>query len=108
MDNVELKPVNKEPIDVFKIASPSTSKQKPPKSSGNKKFTTIIKDEKKEKQIFEKIKSKSLILTQIEERAIQELSEFYNIQNIFDESIKVCRKLQPASQNLSQWYSGNI
>ncbi|KAL7032198.1 hypothetical protein ACKWTF_007251 [Chironomus riparius] len=108
MDNVELKPVNKEPIDVFKISSPSTSKQKAPKSSGNKKFTAIIKDEKKEKQIFEKIKSKSLILTQIEERAIQELSEFYNINNIFDESIKICRKIQPTSQNLSQWYSGHI
>lgn len=108
MDSIELKPVTTESNDIFKNPVPSTSKQRPPKPAGNKKLSAIIKDEKKEKQNFEKIKSKSLILTQIEERAIRELSEFYNIDNIFDESISISRKLQPASQNLSQWYSGNI
>jgi hypothetical protein len=46
------------------------------------------------------------VLTQIEERAILQLSEFYNISNIHDEDIKIDRKIQPASQNLSQWHGG--
>ncbi|KAG5683125.1 hypothetical protein PVAND_012425 [Polypedilum vanderplanki] len=114
MDKIELKPLNTADTNPFLEPTPSTSnskKQKPQKSkslSNEKNFSKIIKDERKEKQQFEKIKSKSLILTQIEERAITELSEFYNIDNIFDEDITISRKVQIASQNLSQWHNGIV
>lgn len=115
MDNVELKPNNNgnvvEAMGFKELPLSSGTKQKAAKSpkqsrSSEKKFTAILKNERKEKDNFEKTKSKSLLLTQIEERAIAEFSEFYNITNIFDEDIKVSRKIQPAMQNLSQWHSG--
>lgn len=107
MDNIELKPVNlQSSSDLFSSTPPkkNTSIQSPkqPKSS-EKNFNSIIRNERKEKTNYEKIKSKSLILTQIEEQAIIELSQFYNIDNIFDENITIERKVHKASQNLSQW-----
>lgn len=109
MDNVELKPINKDNSDPFKPNSKKSSSSIPKpstSSAGEKKFSSIIKSEKKEKENYEKIKSKSLILTQIEERAITELSEFYNITKIYDEDIKISRKVHVASLNLSSWHSG--
>lgn len=113
MSNVDLKPINQDNnSDPFKITAAATKKnQKSPKpstSSGDKKFTSIIRNEKKEKENYEKIKSKSLVLTQIEERAITELSEFYNITKIYDEDIKISRKVHVASLNLSSWHSGAV
>lgn len=107
MDNVELKPINTQSSSELFTSTPpkkSSSIQSPktPKSS-EKNFNSIIRDERKEKTNYEKIKSKSLILTQIEEQAIIELSQFYNIDNIFDEKITIERKVHKASQNLSQW-----
>ena len=42
-------------------------------------FHTILKDEINEKQQFEKSRTKSLMLTQMEEEAIEQLKLFYNI-----------------------------
>ena len=107
MDNVELKPHNQHESsssDPFKSTQTKKKGSSPkPLSFVQKNFTSIVRDERKDKSIHEKIKTKSLILTQIEEKAIMELSEFYNIDNIFDEAIKIQRKVQKASQNLSQW-----
>lgn len=105
MSNVELKPVNQQqcPSDLFKSAQSKKKASSPRPSSAEKNFSSIVRDERKDKSNYEKIKSKSLILTQIEEKAITELSEFYNIDNIFDENIKVERKVHKTSQNLSQW-----
>jgi uncharacterized protein YifE (UPF0438 family) len=112
MNNVELKPTNSEHSDPFKELPSTTSSSKSSKSpktpKSEKKFSSIIKDERKEKENFEKIRSKSLILTQVEERAIAELSEFYNVDNIFDEDIRISRKVQVASYNLSQWHNGLV
>lgn len=113
MDNIELKPVNQTPTDLFKDPNPSNSKKKQPttprpSTSGQSKFSAIVKSEKKEKENYEKIKSKSLVLTQIEERAIREISEFYNVSKIFDEDIKVSRKVHVAALNLSSWHSGAV
>lgn len=104
MENVELKPHNiqqQSTSDPFKNVP--VKKKGTPQPQVEKKFSSIVRDERKDKSIYEKIKTKSLILTQIEEKAIMELSEFYNIDNIFDEAIKIHRKVQKASQNLSQW-----
>jgi inhibitor of Bruton tyrosine kinase len=100
MSSIELKPTNLADSDPFRSIK---EKKNVLKTKTEKKFSSIIRDERKDKSNFEKIKSKSLILTQIEEKAIIELSQFYNIENIFDENIKIYRKEHPTSQNMSQW-----
>lgn len=101
MDSVELKLQNhyNHPI---KHASKSNSAKKV-SPSFEKNFSSIVRDERKEKSNHERILSKPLVLTQIEEKAIVELANFYNIDNIFDENIKIQRKVHKASLSLSQW-----
>lgn len=65
-------------------------------------FTSIIKNEKQQKVYYEKTKMKSLALTQLEESAIEELKKFYNVENVFDESIKVERR-QKVTINFAVW-----
>lgn len=54
-------------------------------------FSKILHEERKEREYYEKLKSKSLILTQVEETAISELQAFYNVDNVYDEAIRVER-----------------
>lgn len=63
---------------------------------------TIQRDEREQKEYYEKMKSKSLILTQIEETAIEELSRFYNVENTYDESIRVERQSK-MTVNFAVW-----
>jgi inhibitor of Bruton tyrosine kinase len=63
-----------------------------PKPGESISFSEILEDEIREKKYVEKVKSKSLILTQMEETAIEELKEFYNVDEVFDENIKIERK----------------
>lgn len=79
------------------INSPS-SFTSPPESS----ISSIIRDEKQQKVYYEKTKMKSLALTQMEEAAIEELKRFYNVENVFDESIKVERR-QKVTINFAVW-----
>lgn len=71
----------------------------------DKSFTKILEDERKQKEYYNKMKSKSLLLTQIEETAISELKKFYNVDNVFDESIEIERKSSNinASVNFANW-----
>lgn len=71
-------------------------------------FTKILKEERRERDYFEKLKTKSLMLTQIEETAIAELKKFYNIDNVHDENIFVqrCVQVQP-TMNFSVWRHQN-
>ncbi|XP_055639005.1 inhibitor of Bruton tyrosine kinase [Toxorhynchites rutilus septentrionalis] len=80
-------------------ARPSTSyaASKAGNSSQNG-FSKILEDERKQKQYYEKIKSKSLVHTQIEERAIEELKCFYNVDSVSDENITV-ERYRPQSEN---------
>lgn len=55
-------------------------------------FSAIVEEEKREKAYIERLRTKSLLLTQMEEAAIEELREFYNVDNVFDETITVERK----------------
>uniref|UniRef100_A0AAG5DB42 BTB domain-containing protein n=1 Tax=Anopheles atroparvus TaxID=41427 RepID=A0AAG5DB42_ANOAO len=64
-------------------------------SAGEKDFNEILADERRQKQYYERVKSKSLVLTQIEERAIEELRAFYNVEQVFDESITIERYRPP-------------
>lgn len=107
MDSLELKAPNLQTAsDPFKVTPAKKKASTPKASSTEKNFTSIVRSERKDKLNYEKIKSKSLILTQIEEKAIMDLAEFYNIDNIFDENIKIERKVHFTSQNLSQWQHG--
>lgn len=67
-------------------------------------FTKILQDERRQKEYFNKMKSKSLLLTQIEETAIIELKKFYNVENVFDEYIEIERKSNvPLTMNFCSW-----
>lgn len=57
------------------------------------KFADIVADEIQQRDNWSKMKSKSLQLTQIEDKAMEELRMFYNAANIFDERITVERVL---------------
>lgn len=87
--------------------SPSTSAfshTKSPRRSMDGSFSKILNDERKQKEYFNKMKSKSLLLTQMEETAIGELKKFYNVDNVFDEYIEIERKrgIQP-TLNFTEW-----
>lgn len=79
----------------------SKSKSSP---GGSECFSKILEDERKEREYYEKLKSKSLILTQVEETAIDELKAFYNVDNVYDEAIRVERAshVKP-SMNFAVW-----
>uniref|UniRef100_A0A182NAV7 BTB domain-containing protein n=1 Tax=Anopheles dirus TaxID=7168 RepID=A0A182NAV7_9DIPT len=64
-----------------------------------KDFIEILADERRQKRYYEKIKSKSLVQTQIEERAIEELRAFYNVDQVYDENITIERYRPPLLEN---------
>lgn len=68
-------------------------------SEGETDFNVILEDERRQKRYFEKIKSKSLVDTQIEEQAIEELRAFYNVDHVFDETITIERYRPPLLEN---------
>ena len=82
----------------------SSSLKKKPHEARMINFDAILLEDKREKEYFEKLKSKPLTLTQMEEAAIGELFNFYNVDQVFDETIEICRKVrQQVSHNFSQW-----
>lgn len=83
-------------------ASSATSSNANPNSSSNS-FSQILAEEKRQREYYERTKHKSLALTQIEEQAIAELREFYNVDNVTDEVITIQRKSTPATINFAIW-----
>lgn len=78
--------------------------QKKPHEARMINFDAILMDERREREYFAKLKSKSLTLTQLEESAIGELLAFYNADQVYDETIVIGRKVrQQVSQSFSQW-----
>ena len=51
----------------------------------------ILNQEKKESENLFRAAPKPLWVTQIEEKAIEELKVFYNVEKCFDENVKVSR-----------------
>lgn len=66
-------------------------------------FMEIIKNEKRQKEHVDRMISKPLHLTQIEEEAIGKLKQFYNIDNTADEVITIQRKPMSSALNFSVW-----
>lgn len=52
-------------------------------------FSKIIEMEKKSKEQYEKLKLRPLNLIQMEERAIQDLFKYYNVDNCFNMTIRI-------------------
>ncbi|CAK1584728.1 unnamed protein product [Parnassius mnemosyne] len=64
-------------------------------------FNQILADQRKQKDDFSRIMTKPLALTQLEDKAIEELERFYNVHEVDDELITVRRiELQVSSP---QW-----
>ena len=80
--------------------SDSSANAKPNSSNS---FSQILAEEKRQREYYERTKHKSLALTQIEEQAIAELREFYNVDNITDEVITIQRISLPATVNFAIW-----
>jgi hypothetical protein len=51
----------------------------------------ILHEEKRESDNLVRAITKPLAATQIEEKAIEELKKFYNVENCFDENVKIDR-----------------
>ncbi|KAH8253689.1 hypothetical protein KR032_006546 [Drosophila birchii] len=66
-------------------------------------FSRILADERRQRESYERMRNKSLVHTQIEETAIAELREFYNVDNIDDETITIARVSRPSDINFSTW-----
>lgn len=79
---------------------PSTSNTSP---SAHNSFSQILAEEKRQKEYYERVRNKSLALTQIEEQAIAELKEFYNVDNVTDEIITIERKPVANTINFAIW-----
>ncbi|XP_056647953.1 inhibitor of Bruton tyrosine kinase [Diorhabda sublineata] len=76
------------PKNPWKILPDNNS---PELTSDTKQINDIIYDEKKQKENLMKMTNKPLIFTQMEDKAIDELHKFYNVENSFDELISVER-----------------
>ncbi|KAH8411036.1 hypothetical protein KR222_009926 [Zaprionus bogoriensis] len=72
-------------------------------ASQSNSFSKILAEEKRQRESYERMRNKSLVHTQIEEAAIAELREFYNVERIDDETITIERKSRPSNINFSTW-----
>ncbi|XP_063697660.1 LOW QUALITY PROTEIN: inhibitor of Bruton tyrosine kinase-like [Culicoides brevitarsis] len=102
--NIESSPLKSDPLPGPSTSSAAAVPKTPP---ATKSFQSIVNNERKQKQLIEKIKTKSLALTQLEEKCIEELHEFYNVDNIFDESITIERRQVSCDDDRIQcvkWY----
>ncbi|XP_026762942.2 inhibitor of Bruton tyrosine kinase [Galleria mellonella] len=87
------------PKNPWKICEPPVASSSPNKKTIE--FNQILTDQKKQKEDFSRIMTKPLTLTQLEDKAIEELERFYNIHEVDDELITVRRiELQVSSP---QW-----
>ncbi|XP_063626736.1 inhibitor of Bruton tyrosine kinase [Cydia splendana] len=87
----------KNPWKIVEVPVASSS----PKQKKAMEFNQILADQKKMKGDSSRIMTKPLFLTQLEDKAIEELERFYNIHELDDELITVCRiELQVSSP---QW-----
>ncbi|KAI5713388.1 hypothetical protein M8J76_015146 [Diaphorina citri] len=71
----------------------------------DKSFSEIIADEIKKKDNFARMTSKCLDFIQLEDRAIQELKLFYNVDNSFEEHLTISRVVNN-HMDKPMWISG--
>ncbi|XP_050550953.1 inhibitor of Bruton tyrosine kinase [Spodoptera frugiperda] len=87
------------PKNPWKICEPPVASSSP--KAKTIEFNKILTDQKKQKEDHSRIMTKPLLMTQLEDKAIEQLERFYNIHEIDDELITVRRiELQVSSP---QW-----
>ncbi|KAI5642905.1 BTB/POZ domain-containing protein [Phthorimaea operculella] len=79
------------PKNPWKVCTPPPVASSSPKASREIGFNQILADQKKQKDDFSRIMTKPLTLTQLEDKAIEELERFYNIHEVDDEWITINR-----------------
>lgn len=89
---LEHKPILESPSEMPKnpwkiVEAPSTSSS----NSKTMEFNNILTDQKKQKEDYSRIMTKSLTLTQLEDRAIEQLKKFYKVHEVEEELITVGR-----------------
>lgn len=82
---------------------PPAAQQQQLLPAASRPLAEIMAQEVKEKEVLEKVRSKPLHLTQIEEKAIEELKRFYNVDNVKDEIISVGRVERAAVAATPVW-----
>uniref|UniRef100_A0A6P7F2T9 Inhibitor of Bruton tyrosine kinase n=1 Tax=Diabrotica virgifera virgifera TaxID=50390 RepID=A0A6P7F2T9_DIAVI len=85
---VDSPPIQVTPKNPWKILPEASS---PVSTADPKHFGDIISDEKKQKENLLKLTNRPLLFTQMEDKAIDELHKFYNVENAFDELITIER-----------------
>ncbi|XP_045501851.1 inhibitor of Bruton tyrosine kinase [Colias croceus] len=89
------------PKNPWKICEAPVASSSPKLNQKSLQFDQILADQKKQKDDSSRIMSKPLTLTQLEDKAIEDLERFYNIHEVDDELITVKRiELQVSSP---QW-----
>ncbi|XP_023939294.2 inhibitor of Bruton tyrosine kinase [Bicyclus anynana] len=78
------------PKNPWKICEAPVASSSPNKAN-SMEFNKILQDQKKQKDDSSRIMTKPLALTQLEDKAIEELERFYNVHEIDDEFITVRR-----------------
>ncbi|XP_022826832.1 inhibitor of Bruton tyrosine kinase isoform X1 [Spodoptera litura] len=87
------------PKNPWKICEPPVASSSP--KTKTIEFNKILTDQKKQKEDHSRIMTKPLLMTQLEDKAIEQLERFYNVHEIDDELITVRRiELQVSSP---QW-----
>ncbi|XP_019772045.2 inhibitor of Bruton tyrosine kinase isoform X1 [Dendroctonus ponderosae] len=81
-------PVAEAPKNPWKVIESPVS---PVGSPQNDDIGSIISNERKQKENLEKIRSKRLVFTQMEDKAIEELRRFYSVDDMDDEIIVINR-----------------
>ncbi|KAM3963343.1 LOW QUALITY PROTEIN: inhibitor of Bruton tyrosine kinase [Aphomia sociella] len=100
LDKLNIGSPPEKPKNPWKICEPQVASSSPNKVK-TMEFNQILTDQKKQKEDFSRIMTKPLMMTQLEDKAIEELERFYNINEIDDELITVRRiELQVSSP---QW-----
>ncbi|KAJ2948318.1 hypothetical protein O0L34_g7556 [Tuta absoluta] len=79
------------PKNPWKVCTPPPVTSSSPKAAREIGFNQILADQKKQKDDFSRIMTKPLTLTQLEDKAIEELERFYNIHEVDDEWITINR-----------------
>lgn len=82
------------PVNPWKTNPMPTSPETPSPVKTDSNFKSILNEEARQVKNLIKVRSKNLTWTLKEEKAIEDLKAFYNVDNVFDETITVVRANQ--------------
>ncbi|KAF2882129.1 hypothetical protein ILUMI_24051 [Ignelater luminosus] len=83
--------LSESPKNPWKICTEITNISPVGSPIGPATMDSIITDEKRQKENLVKMRTKLLVHTQVEDKAIEDLYKFYNVDNVFDEIVVINR-----------------